>query len=62
MPEVVWQDLPDTRLEVPGRPQAKCLRRQTFPHCTEAPSGFRTLEEHLRSAEWHFAPWHTVFL
>ncbi len=39
VPEVVWQALPDTRLEVPGRPQAKRLRRQTFPHSTEAASG-----------------------
>ena len=44
VPEVVWQALPDTRLEVPGRPQAKRLRRQTSSHCTEAASGFRMVE------------------
>ena len=46
VPEVVWQALPDTRLEVPGRPQAKRLRRQTVPHCTEAPSERQTVERH----------------
>ena len=46
MPEVVWQALPDTRLEVPGRPQAKRLRRQTFPHSTEAASECLTVEKH----------------
>ena len=46
MPEVVWQALPDTRLEVPGRPQAKRLRRQTSSYSTEAASERQTVERH----------------
>ena len=31
MPEVVWQALPDTRLEVPGRPPSEAPKAADFP-------------------------------
>ena len=62
VPEVVLQTCSDTRLEVPGRPRAKRLRRRTCSHSTTAPSGFPTLAQHLRYAWLHFAPTNTFFL